>query len=332
MQLEDPEFWSDSDRAQKVQQRLAGLRSEVKQWSDLQAEIEDAIVLSELADEEDDEATQAELSEQLERLRRRIETQEIALMLGGEHDGGNAILDIHPGAGGTESQDWAAMLLRMYLRWAEVRGFATEVLDHQYGDQAGLKSATVLVEGPNAYGYLSAENGIHRLVRISPFDANSRRHTSFAAVYATPDLEDDVEVEIRTEDLRVDTYRSGGPGGQHANKTDSAVRMTHIPTGIVVSCQNERSQHKNRATALRVLRSRLYAHQDEQRREEQAKLEGKKREIAFGSQIRSYVFHPYQMVKDHRTGVEDSSVDGVMDGAIDAFIEGYLKQQGGLDE
>jgi peptide chain release factor 2 len=248
-------------------------------------------------------------------------------MLGGEHDRKNAIVTIHPGAGGTESQDWAEMLLRMYLRWSERRGFKRDVMDLQPGDEAGIKSATVLIVGEYAYGLLSAEAGVHRLVRISPFDQAARRHTSFASVYVWPELPDDVDVEIEEKDLRIDTYRSSGAGGQHVNVTDSAVRITHLPTGIVVSCQNERSQHKNRAQAMKVLKSRLF---DLRMREQQAKLEqlgGEKRDIAFGSQIRSYVLHPYQMVKDHRTKEQVGDINRVLDGDLDGFIKAYLMKK-----
>ena len=245
-------------------------------------------------------------------------------MLGGEHDAGNAIVTIHPGAGGTEAQDWAEMLLRMYLRWAERKGFKAEVVDLQPGEGAGIKNATFTVEGPYAYGYLSAEGGVHRLVRISPFDANARRQTSFASVFIYPEVEDEIEIEIRDEDLRVDTYRSSGAGGQHVNKTDSAVRLTHLPTNIVVACQNERSQHKNKAMAMKILRARLYELEQEKQQEKLAQLTKGKKEIGFGSQIRSYVLHPYRMVKDHRTDVEIGNADAVLDGDIDRFIEAYL--------
>jgi len=248
-------------------------------------------------------------------------------MLGGEHDRANAIVTIHPGAGGTESQDWAEMLMRLYLKWAERRGFKREILDQQPGEEAGIKSVTITISGEYAYGLLLAEAGVHRLVRISPFDQAARRHTSFASLFVWPELEDDVEIEIEEKDLRVDTYRSSGAGGQHVNVTDSAVRLTHLPTGIVVSCQNERSQHKNRAQAMRVLKARLY---DLKIREQQEKLDqlgGEKKDIAFGSQIRSYVLHPYQMVKDHRTKVEVGDVNRVLDGDIDVFIKTYLMQK-----
>jgi peptide chain release factor 2 len=248
-------------------------------------------------------------------------------MLGGEHDAGNAIVSLHPGAGGLEAQDWAEMLLRLYLRWAERKGYKVEMADYVPGEGGGVKSATFTVEGPYAYGYLQAEAGIHRLVRISPFDANARRHTSFASVFVYPDIAETVEVDIRPEDLRVDTYRSGGAGGQHVNKTDSAVRLTHLPTGIVVACQNERSQHRNRAMAMKILRARLYELEMEKRKEKMEDLHKSKKEIAWGSQIRSYVLHPYRMVKDHRTGVEVGNADAVLDGGIDEFIEAYLLQR-----
>lgn len=249
---------------------------------------------------------------------------ELRQMLGGEHDAGNAILTIHPGAGGTEAQDWAEMLLRMYMRWAERRGFKTELVDYLPGEGAGLKSATITVEGSYAYGYLQAEAGIHRLVRISPFDANARRHTSFASVFVYPEVEEDIEIEIRDEDLRVDTYRSSGAGGQHVNKTDSAVRLTHLSTGIVVACQNERSQHKNKAMAMKVMRARLYELEMQKKRDKMAEFSKTKKEIGFGSQIRSYVLHPYRLVKDHRTNVEIGNTDAVLDGDINPFIEAYL--------
>ncbi len=273
------------------------------------------------------EPVDAEFAQSLDRLDQEVQAGEIKKMLGGEHDRKNAILTIHPGAGGTESQDWAEMLLRMYLRWMERRGFKKELIDYQPGDEAGLKSATVTVTGEYAYGLLSAEAGVHRLVRISPFDQAARRHTSFASVYAWPEVTEDVDVEIEDKDIRIDTYRSSGAGGQHVNVTDSAVRITHLPTGIVVSCQNERSQHRNRDSAMRVLKARLY---DLRLKEQQAKLEqigGVKQQIAFGSQIRSYVLHPYQLVKDHRTKEQIGDVNRVLDGDIDQFIKAYLMKR-----
>lgn len=326
---EDPEFWTDADAARKVQRRLSVLRASIQGWTDLNDAVEDATVLVEMAEEEGDTDTLSELAASLDSLRGRVQKQELSMMLSGEHDARDALVTIHPGAGGTESQDWALMLLRMYLRYCETNDYKAELLDQQDGDQAGIKSATFAVEGPFAFGYLRSEAGIHRLVRISPFDANKRRHTSFAAVTVTPDLDDDLEVELADEDIRVDTFRAGGPGGQHVNMTDSAVRMTHLPTGIIVVSRNDRSQHKNRATALRVLRSRVYAHFEELQAAEVAKMHGEKSDIAFGHQIRSYVFQPYQMVKDHRTDIEVGNVSAVMDGAIQEFIDGYLKLNAG---
>lgn len=249
---------------------------------------------------------------------------ELRSLLGGEHDKGNAIMTIHPGAGGTESQDWAQMLMRLYLRWAERRGFKTEVVELLPGEEAGIKSATITITGPYAYGYLKGEAGVHRLVRISPFDANRRRHTSFTAILVYPEITEDVEVELREEDLRIDTFRASGAGGQHVNKTSSAVRIAHIPTGIVVSCQNERSQHKNKATALKVLRARLYALKKKEQDKKIEELIGEKKDISWGSQIRSYILQPYQLVKDHRTGIETGDVTATLDGDIDDFIKGYL--------
>ena len=280
------------------------------------------------------EAVDAEFSQALDALEQEVQAGEIKMMLGGEHDRKNAIITIHPGAGGTESQDWAEMLLRMYLRWMERRGFKRDMIDYQPGDEAGLKSATLLVVGDYAYGLLSAEAGVHRLVRISPFDQAARRHTSFASVYVWPELPEDVDVEIDENDLRIDTYRSSGAGGQHVNVTDSAVRLTHLPTGIVVSCQNERSQHRNRDSAMKVLKARLY---DLKTKEQQAKLNqisGVKKDIAFGHQIRSYVLAPYRMVKDHRTKEQVGDVDRVLDGDIEMFITSYLmkKSSGTLGE
>jgi peptide chain release factor 2 len=321
-----PEFWTDRSRAKQVQQERAEIERIVGRFRALQRELDDLRVLEEFAREGDAESA-AELKRRVGELRSRLEQLELERLLSGEHDAGNAILTIHPGAGGLEAQDWAEMLLRMYLRWAERRGFKTEVLDLQPGEGAGIKSATVAIEGPYAYGYLKAEVGVHRLVRISPFDANARRHTSFASVFVYPDLGEDIEVEIDEKDLRIDTFRASGAGGQHVNKTDSAVRITHIPTGIVVTCQNERSQHKNKSMAMRILRARLYELEQKKRQEQIAELAESQREIAWGNQIRSYVLQPYRLVKDHRTGVEIGNADAVLDGAIDPFIEAYLRQQ-----
>jgi peptide chain release factor 2 len=266
----------------------------------------------------------SDLQEAVRVLAEAIDAYELDLMLSGEHDHGNAILTIHPGAGGTESQDWAEMLYRMYLRWAEAHGYRIEALDYQKGDEAGIKSATLMIRGKNAYGFLRAENGVHRLVRISPFDASGRRHTSFASIYAYPDLDETIEVAIEEKDLRIDTYRSSGAGGQHVNVTDSAVRITHLPSGIVVSCQNERSQHRNRDMAMRILKARLYEVERRKRDEKRQAEEGAKKDIDFGSQIRSYVLQPYRLIKDHRTDVEVGDVDRVLDGDLDPFIRSYL--------
>jgi peptide chain release factor 2 len=283
-------------------------------------------VFADLAAEGDAEAA-PEAQTKLDEVTAALDRLELERKLGGEHDAGNAILTLHPGAGGTEAQDWAEMLLRMYLRWAERRGFKTELVDLQPGEGAGIKSATITVTGAYAYGYLHAEAGIHRLVRISPFDANARRHTSFASVFVYPEIDEEVEIEINEADLRVDTYRSSGAGGQHVNKTDSAVRLTHLPTGIVVACQNERSQHKNKSMAMKILRARLYELEKDRQREKMAELDKTKKEIAWGSQIRSYVLHPYRLVKDHRTGTEVGNADAVLDGDLDRFIEAYLQGQ-----
>jgi peptide chain release factor 2 len=256
-----------------------------------------------------------------------LQRLELQRKLGGEHDAGNAIVTLHPGAGGTEAQDWAEMLLRMYLRWAERHGYKADLVDSQPGEGAGIKNATITVTGPYAFGYLKAEAGIHRLVRISPFDSNARRHTSFASVFVYPEIDEEVEVDINEADLRIDTYRSSGAGGQHVNKTDSAVRLTHLPSGIVVACQNERSQHKNKSMAMKILRARLYELEEQKRREKVAEMDKAKKDIAWGSQIRSYVLHPYRLVKDHRTGIEIGNADAVLDGDLDQFIEAYLQTQ-----
>ncbi len=318
-----PEFWNDHENAQKVQRERSRLTAALEGWKRQRGELDDAGVFLELAVEGDAEAL-AEGVAKADLVDEGIGALEMRQMLGGEHDAGNAILTIHPGAGGLEAQDWAEMLFRMYLRWCERKGYKVEILDQQEGEGAGIKSATITIEGDYAYGYLHAESGIHRLVRISPFDANARRQTSFASVFVYPEIEDDIEVEINDADLRVDTYRSSGAGGQHVNKTDSAVRLTHLPTGIVVACQNERSQHKNRAMAMKILRSRLYDLEMEKQKEKLDAFGKNKKEIGFGSQIRSYVLHPYRMVKDHRTSCEVGNADGVLDGDLDKFIQAYL--------
>lgn len=285
---------------------------------------EDVQVMIEMAEEEDDSDIAREAENDAEKLCAAVEDLEFRNMLSGESDQKNAILTIHPGAGGTESQDWAQMLYRMYLRWIERAGFKAEILDLQYGDEAGIKDVSIEVVGDYAYGYLKAEAGVHRLVRISPFDANSRRHTSFASVFVYPEVDDDIEIEIDEKDLRVDTYRASGAGGQHVNKTSSAVRITHMPTNIVVQCQNERSQHRNRDACMKMLRARLYQLKLEEEQAKMSELEKDKKDISWGSQIRSYVFHPYNMVKDHRTGIETGNIVAVMDGDLDDFIKGFL--------
>jgi peptide chain release factor 2 len=302
------------------------VRGAIERWKKQREGADEARVFLELAEEGDPEALR-ELAAKVEQVERDLAALELARLLGGEHDAGDAILEVHPGAGGLEAQDWAEMLLRMYLRWCERRGFRAALVEYQPGEGAGLKSATVTVEGAYAYGYLKAEAGIHRLVRISPFDANARRHTSFASVFVFPDIEEDIQIDIRDEDLRVDTYRSSGAGGQHVNKTDSAVRLTHFPTGIVVACQNERSQHKNKSVAMKILKARLYELERQKQEEKMADLVSAKKDIGFGHQIRSYVLHPYRMVKDHRTGTETSNADAVLDGDIDAFIDAFLRQR-----
>ena len=320
-----PDFWNDAGRAQHVLRRRRRLQEDHELSRSLKRRSEDLDVLIEWADQ--GENVLDDLARGLDDLAAEVEAAEIKKMLGGEHDACNAIVSVHPGAGGTESQDWADMLLRAYLRWAERRGFSREVIDYQPGDEAGIKSATITVAGDYAYGLLLAEAGVHRLVRISPFDQAARRHTSFASVFVWPELPDDVEVELEDRDLRIDTYRSSGAGGQHVNVTDSAVRITHLPTGIVVSCQNERSQHRNRDAAMKVLRARLFDLKRRQQQEQLEKIGGEKKEIAFGSQIRSYVLHPYQMVKDHRTKVEAGNVERVLDGDLDVFIRSYLMRK-----
>ena len=321
-----PDFWNDSVQAQRILKERAELFEPIAVLRKQLEGLDDAKVFAELAAEGDPDA-EAEARAKLDEVDEALDRLELQRKLGGEHDAGNAIVTLHPGAGGTEAQDWAEMLLRMYLRWAERHGFKTALIDIQPGEGAGIKNATITVEGPYAYGYLRAEAGIHRLVRISPFDANARRHTSFASVFVYPEIEEDVAVEVNEADLRVDTYRSSGAGGQHVNKTDSAVRLTHIPTGIVVACQNERSQHKNKSMAMKILRARLYELEEEKQREKMAELNKTKKDIAWGSQIRSYVLHPYRMVKDHRTGVEIGNADAVLDGDLDQFIEAYLQLQ-----
>ncbi|MBV9497432.1 MAG: peptide chain release factor 2 [Acidobacteria bacterium] len=324
-EMSAPEFWNDPETAQNVGRKRSRVEKRIQSGESLDTQFEELDVLLEL--QRDGESVDADIETLVASLDTEISKIEVTMKLSGEHDEHDAIVSIHPGAGGTESQDWAEMLLRMYLRYCERRGWSSETVDYQAGEEAGIKSATFMVRGDFAYGYLKSEHGVHRLVRISPFDAAKRRHTSFASVYIYPDIDDDIEVEINDKDLRVDTYRSSGAGGQHVNVTDSAIRITHLPTGIVVTCQNERSQHKNRDTAMKLLRARLYQLEVEKRKEEQAKIEGEKKEIGFGSQIRSYVLQPYQLVKDLRTGHEVGDPQRILDGDLDEFVEAYLAQR-----
>ena len=321
------DFWGNTQRVQTVNQRIASLKDEIGEYEKLRGIVDDLQTLLELAIEENDTSLEPDIQNGLTTVTAQLEKMELRLMLNGEFDENNAILSIQPGAGGVDAQDWAGMLMRMYLRWCDQHNYKTEIVDLTAGDEAGIKGATILVKGMSAYGYLKAESGVHRLVRLSPFDFNNRRHTSFTAVNVTPEIDDSVDVEINAEDLRIDTYRASGAGGQHVNVTDSAVRITHKPTAITVQCQNERSQHKNREIAMKVLRSRLYNHYRAQRDEELAKLQPERRNIDFGSQIRSYVLHPYQRVKDTRTNVETGNVDAVLNGDIDRFIESFLKMK-----
>ncbi|KAF6587348.1 peptide chain release factor 2 [Paenibacillus polymyxa] len=326
-----PDFWDDNEKAQGVIAEMNAVKSSVDSYEQLRQEYEDAGMMVELAEEEGDEALAGEVENSIKSLLSKLEEFELQLLLNQPYDKLNAILELHPGAGGTESQDWGQMLLRMYTRWGEKRGFKVETLDYLAGDEAGIKSVTLLIKGYNAYGYLKAEKGVHRLVRISPFDSSGRRHTSFVSCDVVPEIADDVDIEIRTEDLKIDTYRASGAGGQHINTTDSAVRITHLPTGIVVTCQNERSQIKNRERAMTMLRSKLYERKIEEQQQQLDEIRGEQSDIAWGSQIRSYVFHPYSMVKDHRTSVETGNVGAVMDGDLDPFIDGYLRSQIKLD-
>jgi len=322
-----PKFWDDNQAAQQTLQKRSNLQRGVNLWKDLAKENDDLGAMLVLLGEEEDDSLLGECEAIVTSLKKQLEAAELKAMLSGESDGNNAILAINSGAGGTESQDWAEMLLRMYIRWGERNDYKAEVLDMQYGEEAGIKSATVNFTGDYAYGYLKAEIGVHRLVRISPFDSNKRRHTSFASVFVYPEVAEDVEVEINPDDLKIDVYRASGPGGQGVNTTDSAVRITHQPTGIVVQCQNERSQHKNKASAMKVLRSRLHEVEMEKKDEEKKAKEKDKKKIEWGSQIRSYVLHPYRMAKDLRTGVEMGNVDAVLDGDLGRFIEAYLLKE-----
>ncbi|MCR8645030.1 peptide chain release factor 2 [Paenibacillus sp. N1-5-1-14] len=322
-----PDFWDDNVKAQKLIADINVVKAVVDQFNGMSGEYDDLDLMAQLAEEESDEDMAAEVAQAVQGLTAKLASFDLQLLLNQPYDKLNAILELHPGAGGTESQDWAEMLLRMYRRWAEKRDFKVEVLNYLPGDEAGVKSVTLLIKGFNAYGYLKAEKGVHRLVRISPFDSSGRRHTSFVSCDVMPEIDDDVEVEIRTEDLKVDVYRASGAGGQHINTTDSAVRMTHMPSGIVVTCQTERSQIKNRERAMKMLRSKLYEKKIEEQLKHLAEIRGEQTDIAWGAQIRSYVFHPYSMVKDHRTSVETGNVGAVMDGDLDAFIDAFLRLQ-----
>ncbi len=333
MELENisskPDFWNDNEAAQRLLKEQSILQLAIDEWKRCKASLEDARGLYDMAIEEGDDAVALDVEGELIRLSGQVKGIELRRMLSGPNDHNNAIVAIHPGAGGTESQDWAEMLLRMFLRWAEKKGFRSEITDYQPGEEAGVKSVTFTVSGEYAFGFLKAEIGIHRLVRISPFDAAKRRHTSFASVFVYPEIEDDIVIEINEADLKIDTYRAQGAGGQKVNKTDSAVRITHLPTGIVVQCQNERSQHKNKAMAMKILKARMYEQEMEKKAEEADALHKSKKDIAWGSQIRSYVLQPYRLAKDHRTNIESGNVDAVLDGELDKFIEGYLLMAGG---
>ena len=321
----EPTFWDNPDKAQVTTQELNEIKDSVVKYQGMQTKYEDLQILWQMGMEDKDESVYDEVAGELKDLQMAMESLELDLMLSGEYDANNAILTLHAGAGGTEAQDWTQMLLRMYGRWAERKNFKVETMDLLPGDEAGVKSATLMISGHNVYGYLKAEKGVHRLVRISPFDANARRHTSFAACDVMPEIDDNVEIDINPVDLRVDTYRASGAGGQHINKTDSAVRMTHIPTGIVAQCQNQRSQIQNREQCMKLLRAKLFELEQKKQADAKAEIAGEYQAIEWGSQIRSYVFHPYNMVKDHRTNAETGNTQAVMDGELDMFIEAYLK-------
>ncbi len=321
----EPGFWEDLENSSKILQRSKQVKNKLEACQGLYSQYEDIATMVEIAEEEPDEGLLEEIRTALQGLTGNLETQKLATLLSGEYDANNAILTFHAGAGGTEAQDWAQMLYRMYTRYSERHGFKYKILDYLDGDEAGLKSASILIEGLNAYGYLKSEAGVHRLVRISPFDSSGRRHTSFASLEVMPEISDDTEIEVREEDLKVDTYRSSGAGGQHVNKTESAIRITHLPTGIVVACQNERSQHQNREVAMKMLKSKLAEIKEREHLEKIEDIKGVQKEIAWGSQIRSYVFMPYTLAKDHRTNFESGNITAVMDGEIDGFINAYLK-------
>lgn len=326
-EMSDPDFWNNRDTAQKVINEANQLKNRVNTIEEMTERVENAVVLHELVKEENDVELLKELNGEVNEIGQHINEFELQMLLSEPYDANNAILELHPGAGGTESQDWASMLLRMYQRWAESKNYSVETLNYLAGEEAGVKSVTLLIKGHNAYGYLKAEKGVHRLVRISPFDSSGRRHTSFVSCEISPEMTEDIDIEVRPDDLKIDTYRSSGAGGQHVNTTDSAVRITHLPTKITVTCQNERSQIKNRESAMKMLKAKLYQLEIEKKQQELAEIRGDQKEIGWGSQIRSYVFHPYSMVKDHRTGVEAGNVQAVMDGEIDVFIDAYLRSQ-----
>lgn len=329
-ELSSPDIWNNKEKAQSLNKEATKARRVIADCKSLNDKISNLAVTKELLETEKDESLSQDFANQLVAVEKQIKEMEFKRMLSGESDPMGAVLTINAGAGGTDAQDWASMLLRMYVRWIERKGYKHEVVDYQAGEEAGIKSATILIDGDYAYGYLKAENGIHRVVRISPFDSNARRHTSFAAVFSSPQIDDSIEVDIKEVDLKIDTFRAGGAGGQHVNTTDSAVRITHLPTGIVVQCQNERSQHKNKATAMKILKSRIYERELELRQEKVDKVNSVKKKIEWGSQIRSYVLHPYQMVKDHRTNYEEGNINAVLDGELDNFIIEYLMQAGGI--
>ena len=328
--MSDPEFWNDPDSARDISQEATQLKDAVEGYKQLVTDVEEAKLMLEMAIDEDDVSMEKELTAMVDALTQEVEHREVLLLLSGEYDKNNAILTFHAGAGGTEAQDWCSMLIRMYLRWAEKQGYSVSLMDEQVGDEAGIKSATFLVKGENAFGYMKSEKGVHRLVRISPFDSAARRHTSFCAVDVMPEIDETVEINLDMKDVQVDTYRASGAGGQHINKTDSAVRMTHTPTGIVVQCQSERSQIQNREQCLKLLRAKLFELELEKQAELKEQLGGTYQAIEWGSQIRSYVFHPYNMVKDHRTSVETGNVQAVMDGSLDQFMECFLKKEANL--
>lgn len=323
----EPGFWDDQQAAQTVINEANALKDLVNEYKELVETHENLILTHELVKEEPDADLESELEEELKALTNHLNEFELQLLLSEPYDKNNAILELHPGAGGTESQDWGSILLRMYTRWAEKKGYKVETLNYLPGDEAGIKSVTLLIKGHNAYGYLKAEKGVHRLVRISPFDSSGRRHTSFVSCDVVPEFTGDIEIEIRNEDIKVDTYRASGAGGQHVNTTDSAVRITHTPTGIIVTCQNERSQIKNREQAMKLLKAKLYQREIEEKEKAMAEIRGEQKEIGWGSQIRSYVYHPYSMVKDHRTNTEVGNVHAVADGEIDPFIDAYLRSR-----